>query len=326
MARRVKFPPNACYGQAKTILVVDRSHLVIDGAGSTFKRLIPPNPTSPAAPNTGNANWRILRGDTVTLQNMTIRGNYHPPPRGTPGQGQYTDQGVSIWAGLNDRVLNISIYNTDGEFIEADADVETARTRFGGDYTKAAPSRNIVIDRLHGEHAGRQCVAATAVDGFTVSNSYLNDCQQLGIDIEIDTQGELDRNVHLVRNNIGATYFSAIAIPVLSQANFEGQVANIEIRDNTMAQAPETCLPAILVGGTSGSLDGLVIAGNTLLTMGDGVTFGDANIHGTITNNVIKKTVTNNGCDNPKFTPPHSTPIRVQGSTPDLADNVATGY
>lgn len=323
----VLFPPKRCYAQDRTIVVADRRNITIDGHGSTFKRITPPNPTQPPAPNTANASWRIIRGDGVTMQDMTIRGNYVPAPRGTSGQGQYTDQGVSIWGGMNDSIRNLTISNTDGEFIEADPDVDIARARFGGDYSKVAPSRNIVVDRLRGEHASRQCVAATAVDGFVISNSYLDDCQQTGIDIEIDVAGELARNIHLMNNTFGGTYFAAISIPVLALPGVEGQVADIEIRHNTMTTAPDTCYSSILVGADGrGRLDGLIIADNTLLTLGDGVSFGGPNIYGAITDNVITKTAHNTGCDNPNFTPPHTTPIRLRGATPVVAGNVYNGY
>jgi hypothetical protein len=326
----VRFPPGRCYGQDRTIVLRDRHRLIIDGNGSTFRRLTPPNSYDPPSPNLGNANWRVIRGAGVTLRNMTIRGNYVPPPRGkAPGQGQHTDQGISLWGAVDVTIVDVSIFNTDGEFVEADPDVEEARAKHGGDYAKVAPSRNIRVSNLHGEHAGRQCVATTAVDGFWLENSYLADCQQNGFDGEIDTQGELNRNIHLVGNTFDGIYFSAISIPVLSLPGFEGQVGAIELRANTVTQAGDTCYPAILVGADErGTVKGVTISENTLLTQGDGIQFGGApgGVQASVTKNTIRKTVANAGCDNPNFTPPYSTPVRANGGSVHIADNLVSGF
>jgi len=321
---KVQFPKAGCYGQDRTIVVTDRKNLVIDGGGSTFKRITPPNPTNPAGENTNNANWRILRSDTVTLRNMTIRGNYEPPPRGTPGQGQYTDHGISVWGGLNHTIVDVAVSNTDGELVGVDADVETAGRLFGGDYAKAEPSRNIVIDRLRGEHASRQCVATTAVDGFTMRDSTIVDCQQTGFDAEVDLQGVVNRNIKILNNTFSGVYFAAIQVPVLSLPGFEGTVGEVEIRGNTMTQAGDTCLPAIYIGDKRGGITGLTITDNTLLTLGDGIQFNGepaSAIQGSVSNNTIRRPVDNNVCDNPNFMPPYSTPIRLNGSPVTVSGN-----
>ena len=74
---KVRFPPNGVYGQSLTITIADRKDLEIDGNNSTFKKLVP---TDPSRPN--NANWRIVGGDGVTLENMIIKGSYDAPASG----------------------------------------------------------------------------------------------------------------------------------------------------------------------------------------------------------------------------------------------------
>lgn len=325
----VRFAKGGCYGQDRTIVLRDRKDLVVDGNGATFKRLSAPNPKNPAGPNTSNASWRIIRGDKVILKNMAIRGNYDPLPRGTPGQGQYTDHGISIWGGLNHTVADVSIANTDGELVGVDPDVETAGKLHGGDYAKAEPSRNIVLEGIRGEHAARQCISTTAVDGFVLKDSTIVDCQQTGYDAEVDLQGEVNRNIKVLNNTFTGVYFAAIQVPVLSLPGFEGTVGNIEIRGNTMTQANDTCLPSVLIGDKRGSIDGVTIAENKLLTISDGVQFnGDpaGAIRGSVTNNQIRKTVDNAGCDNPNFEPPHSTPVRLNGNQVVVTGNVYKNF
>lgn len=326
----IQFPRNACYGQDQTIVLRDRKGLVVDGNGSTFKRITPPNPYNPPIPTTNNANWRILRGDGVTLKNMTIRGNYVATPRGSaPAQGQYTDHGISIWAGLNATLVDVSIYDTDGELVGVDPDIETARAQFGGNYAKAAPARNITIDRLRGERAARQCISTTSVDGFVLQNSQVSDCQQTGFDAEIDVEGELNRNIRILNNTFSGTYFGAIQVPVLSFPGFEGTVGRIEIRGNTMTQASDTCFPSILIGDGRGGAEDVTIADNVLLTIGDGIQFSGmtaGSIGGSVSKNTIRKTVTNAGCDNDKLVPPHATPIRLNGNSISVTANKFQGF
>lgn len=319
----VRFPAGACYGQDGTIVLHDRRDLTIDGNGATFKRITPPH--RPGDPNGNNANWRISRGTGVTLENLVIVGNLAPVPRGTPGQGQYTDHGVSIWGAQNISVLRVQVSDVDGEFVAVDPDVEGAA---GSDYSKAAPSRNILVDRLTGTGAGRQCVSSTDVDGLTVRNSNLDNCQQTGFDAEIDVAGELNRNIHFVDNTITNAYFAPISIPVLSFPTAPGTVGNIEIRGNTVPHHPDTCFADVYVGSDlKTTVSGLTIADNHFATIGDGVTITGSDIQAAISGNTISYEGTH-ACDNPNFTPPYSAPVRRNDNTKvDVAsDNTFTGF
>lgn len=321
-----RFAKNGCNGQDRTIVLRDRRRLFVDGNGSTFRRITPPNPYDPVVPNSNAASWLILRGDTVTLENLTIAGNYQPTPRGSAAnQGQYTDHGMSIWGGSNVTLYEVAISNTDGELIAVDPDVEVAREQKGGDYSQVAPSRNVVVERLRGEHAARQCIATTAVDGFLMKDSSIGDCQQAGFDGEVDVGGELNRNIRLINNMFSGTYFAAVQFPVPSLPGFEGSVGNIELRGNTMTTATDTCFPSILIGDARGSIEGVVIAENVLLTIGDGIRF-EGTVKGEVTANDIRKTVVNTGCYNPKNDPPYATPVRLNASPLAVSRNTAKGF
>jgi hypothetical protein len=319
----VRFPARACYGQDRTIVLQDRRDLTIDGNGATFKRITPPH--RPGDPNGNNANWRINRGTGNTLENLVIVGNYVPVTRGTPGQGQYTDHGVSIWGAENASVVNVQVSDVDGEFVAVDPDVQGAP---GGDYTKAAPSRNILIDHLTGTGASRQCVSSTDVDGLIVRHSNLDNCQQTGFDAEIDVAGELNRNIHFVDNTITNAYFAPISIPVLSFPTAPGTVGNIEIRGNTVPHHPDTCFADVYVGShPNTTASGVTIADNHFATIGDGVTITGSDVQATISGNAITYEG-NHACDNPTFTPPYSAPVRRNGNAgvAVTSDNTFTGF
>jgi hypothetical protein len=309
----VLFPRLACYGQDRTIALEDRKNLTIDGNGSTFQKRVGSDRSRP-----NNANWRIAGGTGVTLKNMVIKGSYAAPPRGSPGQGQFTDHGVSIWGATDASVLDVEVLNVDGECLTADPDV-----RKGTDYRLVPPNRNVVVDRLRCSHAGRQGVAATAADGFTLSNSTIDDTQQTGIDIEIDADGEILRNIKLLNNTLGATYFSAISVP----AGNAPDVGEIVIEGNRMIRPTETCLPAFNIGASPWRLGRVTVTGNTIMTIGDGIYVYGAQ-SGDVAGNEIRKTDPGNVCYSysGSVSPPHPLPVRVVDSPVKVGENTVQGF
>lgn len=306
------FPPRGCFGQDATILVADRNDLVIEGNRSTFTKRSPSDLS-----RASNANWRVAGGRGVVLKNMLIKGSYNAPPRGTPGQGNHTDHGVSLWGPTDPKVLDVEVQNVDGECLTADSDI-----RKGTDYRLNPPSRNVVVERLRCAHAGRQGVAATAVDGFRLADSSIEDAQQTGIDIEIDAPGQLARNVEIVNNTISGVYFSAVAIPLGDSP----EVGNIVIRGNTMLQAPDTCWAAVFVGDNRFRLSEIKVVDNTLLTIGDGVRMIQVDAGEVARNRIRKTNPENTSCHHPENTPPESVGVRLTESTVAASENTVTGF
>lgn len=308
----VQFVPNGCYSLNTMLLLDKRNNLTIDGEGSTFKRLTPSNESQTPPPSaSNNPMWRTEGGSNITLQNMTIIGNYVPVTRGTPGQGIYTDHGISVQGTNGESILNVTIKNIDGDLVAVDPNVEVACAQFGCDYSKAPPSQNVLVDHLTGSGAGRQCVSSTDVDGFTLQNSTLDNCQQTGYDGEIDVVGEVDRNVKILNNTITNVYFAPISIPVLSYPGLLDTVKNIQISGNTIPHHYDTCYGDIYIGtDPTTSATGIVISDNNFATVGDGITMAATNTEARISNNTIKYEG-NGACNNTNFTPPYSTPVRV---------------
>ena len=306
----LRFPPKGCFLLERTILLADVTDVTIDGNGSRFEKRTPADKTRP-----NTANWRIAGGRGVTLENMVIEGSFRPVKRGSPGPGAFTDHGVSIWGARDVRVANMTITNVDGECVTADPDI-----RKGTDYGAIPPSRNVTVDRIDCRHAARQGVAATSVEGFTLSNSTFEDIQQNGVDIEIDVAGELARRIRIVDNVFGGVYFAAIAVPLGNAPD----VGDIVITGNRMRQASDTCMPAIYLGDRGYRMGQVTVTGNTLLTLSDGVQVIGVGA-GTVSNNVITKSPTN-ACDNPNRTPPHGVPVRQIDSSVAVERNRVSGF
>jgi len=258
---KVLFPPNGIYGQNGPIDVPDRTNLEIDGNGSTFKQLLP---TDPSRPN--NANWRIAGGNGVVLHSLVIRGAYDPVPRGTIDQGFPNDHGISILGAQNAQVRDVQVFNVAGDFLACDPDV-----RRGSDYASDPPCRNVLVDGLRGQHAGRQGVSATAADGFTLQNSSLTDVQNEGVDLEIDVAGELMRNVNVVNNEFSGIYGPSVFVPMGTWPD----VGNITIQGNHVLSPDDLCWPTIHVEAQT---QGVLVRDNHLLSKGDGVQIGRAHV------------------------------------------------
>jgi hypothetical protein len=310
----VVFPPNATYHQAGTIVVERRRDLVIDGNGSTFVK------TSGNDPAQTRPNWELLEGRNVTVRNMAVRGAFTNPPSPrnptlVPGPNQY-DAGVLIYGGNGITVSDVSVSNVFGDFVTT---APSGFVRGGGALGGEVPT-NVRIARLNGQHAARQCVAPTAAVGFWLVDSSLSDCQQTGVDVEMDVPGEPLHDVHIVGNTISGYYFSAITVPMPGQA---GDVDGVEIRSNTLLTPPDTCYaPVLIVESANGaSVANVVVASNQIQSLNNGVTYRDV-ASGAITGNRIEKTVGDFICG-----PPRPQPVVVVNSPAvPVTGNTAVGY
>ena len=305
----VSFPAGRTYHQTDAITIERRSRLTIDGNGSTFVK------TNPGENGVGRPQWRILEGDNVTLEDMSIVGSLPAGPRGiTPGN-QY-DPGVDILGGTGQTIRDVSIRDVFGDFVTV---APSGLYRYGDATTGQLP-RGVLVQRLSGAGAARMCIALTGGIGLRVEDSVLSDCRYAGIDIEADAVGEKLQDVHILRNQISGFYLFAIGVlgPATAPPD-AGDVDGIEIRGNSTLTASDTCWPAIHAG--RGPIGNLVVADNPLLqSAGDGVALLGVT-SGSVSGNVLALTAAPWACNAP------SIPVRLVGS-PDVlvSANTAVGY
>ena len=309
----VRFPPERTYYQTDEISVVGRSDLVIDGNGSTFISTAP-NDTS-ASIYDARPNWQIVEGTGVSVRNMTIRGNLPQGPRGILPGNQY-NAGIMIYGGDGIRVSDVSVFSVFGEFVVVNPSGFFHQL---GALDGQVPT-DVRVDRLYGEHAGRQCVGVTAARGFWLENSTLRDCFQNGVDLEPDVAGEPIHDAHILSNNISEYYFAAIVVPT---AYADGDVRGIEIRGNTTGPS-DTCYPPVLLGGVQANtvpLHDITVVDNTLETLNEGVRASYV-ASGTVTGNQITIRAPATLCG-----PPLALPVRlVQSPGLEVRFNADEGY
>ena len=309
----VSFPARRTYHQTGKILVDGRSGLTIDGNGSTFVK------TSPSVRSLfppRRMNWQLTRNTNIVLRDMTIRGAFGGcTPRCPDNKSNQYDHGVEILGGYGATIRDVKVHNVYGEFVSAGS--------YGG--TLGAPARNVRIERLIGKTAKRQCVSAIGAIGFWLEDSRLADCHQNGVDVEASSAGQPTKDVHILRNRIDGTYFSAITVP---NARANGDVNGVEIRGTVTGVAPDSCYPPILVGeknlSNANPFYHVTVADNRVVTKGDGIVYRRV-VVGSITGNHVAITKRPSYCASTRGDPTRS--VRLIDTWQLLvARNTAVGY
>nr|MBA2610081.1 hypothetical protein [Actinomycetota bacterium] len=307
----VSFPTAASYTINGTIKVDRRSHLVIDGNGSTFRN------TAPNVDGANNPHWRVLEGRDLTFREMTVLGNFTSAgPRGITSGNQF-NHGFNIYGGNGIVVEDSIIRDVFGD------GVTTSPSGFitGGGALGGEVPTNVRFSRLTISRTARMCAGITAAKTVAFEDSSCTNIFYGGIDLEIDVAGEPLQNIKVLRNTIDGVFVSAIMAP---QGGNPGDLDGIEIRGNKLLRPPDTCYPPILVleaNREAGGARNVVVADNTLKTLQDGVKFRSVQ-SGSVTGNNISLTVSPNYCG-----PPTAVPIRLVNS-PNVAvsANTSSGY
>lgn len=262
----VQFKIDGCYGIDRSLLLDDRSNLVLDGRGSTFKAL------TQREDDPCRANWRIQGGSNITLKNMTVRGanntGFDGPRPDFRGQCQH---GYSFDSTQGATLLNSKAYDTWGDPISVGPD-----RRQAGNYCVVPPSRNILVDNFYGMNSGRT-VGISHADGVTIQNSYFGDLYDSAIDLETDVACEWSRNVKILNNRFGRFRYAVLAYTGGEPPERSG---NFEFSGNVTEAEPVSCYPALYIqplGSYSdpesyvGIRQNFIIRNNTLKTLGDGI-------------------------------------------------------
>jgi hypothetical protein len=279
-----QFAPGGCYGYTGTMDIADRSNLVIDGNGSTFKALSVGDPHRIA--------WKIDAGSNITLENMTVQG---PNTNAGVHDGADFYNGVDFeWQhaysfdGTQGGTLDhVQAYNIFGDFVEAQFD-----ERGPDAILNNPPARNILVENSHFDGNGRMGIGLTDVDGFELRNSYLGNVNMAAVDLELDANYEYGRNIRIDGNTFGLVRFALLDN---SGAGDGTTVGNVTVTNNTMTGALYGCRPPVdVLGITDGShRSGYTVTNNNFVAYGDAFDFAYAdNIN--VAGNTVK--YMNGGC------------------------------
>ena len=254
----VRFRPDACYAQQQRLVLKNRTDLVVDGDGATF-RSSAPNDNSKLVPN-----WFLMRSDRITIRDMTIVGNFDDPGPPTPNRGSVTSNaGVGIYGGTDVEVSDVTIRHVFGDGVT----VANAYYHDPEDPTHEF-SRNVRLRRLDVRKAARHCVSPSQVTGFWLEDSKLDDCYLDGVDAEKDLLTDPLSDLHFLRNAFSNYFGVGLVIPIGGMAG-AAPVDGIEIRDNRFTTLPtaSVCNQAIAIGSyESQTFSNVVIEGNEILS------------------------------------------------------------
>jgi hypothetical protein len=252
-----RFQHNGCYGQDETIELEDRVDLTIDGNGSSFKAL------TRGSPNRDN--WRLEGGQGITLKNMTVCGsNPHAGITEKAYDGSVEWQHGFRFAGTNGGTLeNVRVFDVYGDFVEAMWDWRAP------DVYTAPMARNIVVRNSSFARAGRMGIGLTGVDGFLLQDSFIGDVNMAAVDLELDVDTHLGRNISIVNNVFGPHRFALFANGGVGSAP---NVGNVLISGNRMTGPLVSCESPVYVGPPDGAYrSGWVIENNQFRTLSDAV-------------------------------------------------------
>jgi hypothetical protein len=250
----VRFAERGCYRVDTSLLLQDRSDLVIEGNGSTFRAetLVP-------TPETNRAQWWLDNGSRIALRNMTLVG-MNPKPRFN--ENNEFDHNVFIRGTSDVTIDGVHGRKAYGDFIAI----------AHGTDRETIPS-GIEIRNSSAETVGRMAISCVACDGVTVEDSVFNDVGYHVFDLEVEDDGWPTRGIRYTGNTIGrhGYAFFSVGTPYRTEDN---DVSDILIADNFVTQPGATegeCVPAISFLYNKVPVRGVVIEGNSLVSRTDAI-------------------------------------------------------
>jgi hypothetical protein len=273
-----RFRPGACYSQRESLVLKQRTDVVIDGRGARFQSSAP-NDNSRLVPN-----WFLMRSHGITLKDMTIVGNFDDPGPPTPLRGSVTSNaGVGIFGGGDIEVADVVIRNVFGDGVS----VANAAYHDPQDPTPEF-SRNVRLLRLDVSKAARHCVSPSQVTGFWLEDSKLDDCYLDAVDVEKDLITDPLADLHFLRNTISDYFGVGIVVPIGGDPA-GAPVDGIEITGNTFLTLPfaSVCNMPVAIGGYAGQqFANVVIEDNRIFSWKAAIAVNQVQ-SGRIRNNVI---------------------------------------
>jgi len=223
-----QFAPGGCYGQDETITLTGREGLVIDGEGSEFRALTPGG--------SHRANWRLVGGRDLTLENMAVRGSN---PQGLYDHNVEWQHGYSI-----EGVQRVTLSQAQARETWGDGVMlwRSAPSPACGD--DASSARDVLIAGAVLERNGRQGVAVVDAENVTLQDSTIGPVAWSNVDIETDDDCEIARHVTITRNQFGANSYGVVASVGFGA---DPQVGDVTVTDNTQSVATTGCFAPVRI-------------------------------------------------------------------------------
>lgn len=266
------FRPKACYAQAGSFKISDKVDIVVDGNGSAFRAVTSGNST--------RANWRIQGGRGIVLRHLDVFGA-NPAAGLTPtayDPAHEWQHGFTVNGTDGFLLDDAGAYDVYGDFFEAHFDERVP-------FPLRQPAKDVVVRDAHFARSGRQGIGITDVDGFRLEGSSLAQVNMAAIDIEIDYDGEVVRNVSIHRNIFDGVRFSLLSDGGVGRP---ADKMNITFDGNRMLSVV-SCRPPVFIypGGARAGWRDLAVLHNQLLAFGDAVYVGYAD-GVTVRGNVVR--------------------------------------
>ena len=212
----LKFAAAGCYRVDGTLLVQERTNLVFDGQGASFKAFT--DGTELPQPR-NRAHWKLLYSNRITLKHMTIVG---ANLSGVYDPDLEAQHGVALNGALQTTIIDVKVRQVFGDC------VTITRGTLGP--TIARGTDNVTIRKLNCLVAGRQGVAITWGTNVTVQLSTLTDIERTVFDLEPTYSGWVVDNI-LIEDNVINSHGNY----ALGSGGAGCNVSNVTFRGNRIA-------------------------------------------------------------------------------------------
>lgn len=312
----VKFVAGACYGLNGSILVGDpnvsdptpstrRHYLTFDGNGATFKAITLADGITVGGtfePNQNRSNWTVGGGSNITFEHMTIIGFASPPtppatwilydistildpttnsvsvdPTKIAKARDYSyEHGINFAGVQTGLVDDVNISWVLGNFITASSYGKEVADGHGG-WSGTTPTTNLTIQNSSFSFSGLMGVGLTDIDGFVLRKSYIGHVGGAAVDLELNFNGEVGRNISILDNTFDTIYLSIFSN---AGAGYPGAQGNVTISRNVQTVPLDasgnynggfpSCQPVIYVVSPLRTYNsGFTVTNNQFAVLGD---------------------------------------------------------
>jgi len=213
----LQFGAGACYRIDGVLEIINRSGLIFEGNGATFKAVTDGTELPPRDART-RSQFRLRTSSDITMRNMIIRG---ANPNAGVGFEAYVEaleaqHSFDIISSSNILIHDTQVYDIYGDFVYIGS--------------QSGPwSSNITIRNNRFERNGRQGLGVTGAQDVIFENNYIAQIRRATLDVEPNTASGGAKRVKLKNNTIGPG-----RLLLLASKGACGPTEDIEISGNTL--------------------------------------------------------------------------------------------